>query len=53
MTCFVFLAIYTVSAASQMRATVKELATCFPTAIISGRARPKVRHLVFLSPYFL
>lgn len=26
----------------QMRATVKELATCFPTAIISGRARLKV-----------
>ncbi len=31
-----------------MRATVKEVATFFPTAIISGRARPKVS-----LPYYL
>lgn len=41
-----------VFAVVQMRATVKELATCFPTAIISGRARPKVRHRVLFSPNF-
>ncbi|XP_024371170.1 probable trehalose-phosphate phosphatase C [Physcomitrium patens] len=36
----------------EMRATVKELATCFPTAIISGRARPKVYDFVQLSELY-
>nr|ABO61745.1 trehalose-phosphatase 1 [Physcomitrium patens] len=36
----------------EMRATVKELATYFPTAIISGRARPKVYDFVQLSELY-
>ncbi|KAG0591229.1 hypothetical protein M758_1G156100 [Ceratodon purpureus] len=36
----------------EMRATVKELATCFPTAIISGRARAKVYDFVQLSELY-
>lgn len=35
-----------------MRAVVKDLATCFPTAIISGRARPKVYEFVQLSELY-
>jgi len=36
----------------EMRATVKELATCFPTAIISGRARLKVYQFVRLAELY-
>jgi len=36
----------------EMRAVVKDLATCFPTAIISGRARPKVYEFVQLSELY-
>jgi trehalose 6-phosphate phosphatase len=35
-----------------MRATVKEVATFFPTAIISGRARPKVYEFVQLAELY-
>lgn len=41
-------------AVSQMRRTVKKLAKCFPTAIVTGRCIDKV-FLIFLafSPYFI
>ncbi|XP_024390077.1 probable trehalose-phosphate phosphatase C [Physcomitrium patens] len=37
---------------AEMRATVKELATCFPTAVISGRSRPKVFEFVQLTELY-
>ncbi|XP_024386382.1 probable trehalose-phosphate phosphatase H [Physcomitrium patens] len=37
---------------AEMRATVKEVASCFPTAVISGRSRPKVYDFVRLSELY-
>jgi trehalose 6-phosphate phosphatase len=37
---------------AEMRATVKELASYFPTAVISGRSRPKVYDFVQLSELY-
>lgn len=37
---------------NEMRATVKEVASCFPTAVISGRSRPKVYEFVKLDELY-
>lgn len=37
---------------AEMRATVKEVASCFPTAVISGRSRPKVYEFVQLAELY-
>ncbi|KAG0581556.1 hypothetical protein M758_4G256200 [Ceratodon purpureus] len=37
---------------TEMRASVKDLASCFPTAVISGRSRPKVYEFVQLAELY-
>lgn len=37
---------------AEMRSTVKDVASCFPTAVISGRSRPKVYDFVQLSELY-
>nr|PNR43548.1 hypothetical protein PHYPA_015929 [Physcomitrium patens] len=49
--CFFYFTAHSVSGILQMQATL-ELATCVPTAIISGRARPKVCKFVKLSELY-
>jgi trehalose-6-phosphatase len=41
-----------VRARAQMRAAVREVAKTFPTAIVSGRCRDKVRNFVGLSDLY-